>query len=636
MNFAVFRDGTDWKKDIRDTRDNKDILATGVKRGTEDSNIALLKGFRMSLLSKLIHLRIAFALSPLFFLVLLLFSGCASDLTLQYISSIENNQPLDTANLYKEELDDKGKNLELYLMEKGKIAQLYGDFDTSRESFNAQIDIMKERELHDDTTQGAQINVGSVVVNDNMLPYKARLFEVEMLRLYQSINYMSKGNLEGALIEIRNAEFLMNEAEKARASEKFNDSDFNSFENGVAKKALSEDNDKGEKPDTVAPKVDEKKSEPVKTEPDACKDADPNAKAAEPPLPKEGETSGKVDPAVTNQPGESTTAKTEPPPAPPKTEEQVKQDEVKQKAEGEYGRYFEDMKDVLAKSKSSFLNPYVVYMGGLIHEMSGELNDAYISYKKGLQIMPFNPYLQRDTIRLANQLNQDQDFDWLKTSFPDAWAWNESHPQNGSLGRLVVIYEDGWAPRKEEVFITMLAVAIAYPVYRFNWTAPSPLTASTGSPDALVTYPLCYMNALALRALEEEAKWRIIRQSARVVVKGGTFAAGAVMTATGNNAVQAAGIGIMVASAIYNNMTEKADLRSWMTLPENVQILVADLPEGKTDLKLSCPNMQTPASDQISIAKGQTTVVRVVRVGERVIVQNLWPAPPVKAEEEVK
>jgi hypothetical protein len=505
---------------------------------------------------------------------MLLFSGCSSDPTLQYMSSIENNQPLKSADLYKEEIDKKDRSQELYLMEKGKIAQLYSDYDASLASFDSQIDIMRQRELNDDTTQGAQINVGSVLVNDNMLPYKARLFEVEMLRLYQAINYMSKGNLEGALIEIRNAEFLMNEAEKVREGADFDDSDIKSFESGVARKAVAGDNSGDGKTNAPAPEV---KGSPA------------------------------VSPELT----------------PEQAAHQTKKNAVAQKTEGEYGKYFDDM--VLEKAKSSFLNPYVVCMGGLIHEMSGELNDAYISYKKSLQLMPSNIYLQREVIRLAHNLSQDQDFDWLKSSFPQTWAWNESHRPKPSNGRLVVIYENGWAPRKEQVFISMAAVAVAYPVYRFKWSDPLPLTVSTGNPDAFETYPICYMNALALRALKEEAKWRIIRQTARVLVKGSVFAGGAVMATSGNQYVQAAGIGVMIGSAIYNNASEKADLRSWMTLPESVQLLMAEMPEGKKELKLSCPTISAPMVKPVTIVRGQTTILRVVRVGQRVILQEVWP-----------
>ncbi|MEM4247992.1 MAG: hypothetical protein QXH80_01885, partial [Candidatus Nanoarchaeia archaeon] len=276
-------------------------------------------------------------------------------------------------------------------------------------------------------------------------------------------------------------------------------------------------------------------------------------------------------------------------------------------------------------------NPYVVYLGGILHEMAGEENDAYISYKKALMLMPTNRYVQKDTIRYAIALNQDQDFDWLKKSFPEAWQECEnSKEETKNLGKLVIIYEDGWAPRKEEVFISMAAVAVAYPIYRFQWVEPKPININLSGNNlekSFESYPICYMNALALRALQEEAKWRIIRQTARVLLKGSVFATGATMaTASSNSYVQAAGVGIMVASAIYNNMSEKADLRSWMTLPENVQIMSAYLPAEPISIKITSSAGPTVVSDKtLKIEKGKTTILRIVRIGGRYIVENLWP-----------
>ena len=292
------------------------------------------------------------------------------------------------------------------------------------------------------------------------------------------------------------------------------------------------------------------------------------------------------------------------------------------------------MAEVLAKAKSSVLNPYVLYVSGIIHEMNGELDDAYISYKKGLEVMPSNPYLQMDVVRLARRLNKTNDFDKLKSTYPELWKQFESTVSSGKDGRLVVLYEYGWAPRKKEIFISMAAVAVAYPVYQFKWCEASPMLVSSELGEIGPTSPICYMNALALRALKEEAKWRIIRQSARVVVKGSVFAAGTTMAAAGGNTgVQAAGIAIMAASAVYNNMSENADLRSFMTLPENVQTLAADMPAGTHKITFAPQGTQLRLEESVPVIAGKTTIVRVVQVGPRLIYQQLWPAvaPAVKS-----
>ncbi len=553
----------------------------------------------------------------------LLAAGCSSHPTLGYIDSIERNQPLELKSLYKDDIEEKSRNVELCLMERGRIAQLQGDFEASRESFDEEVDYLRTRELDDNTLPAAQINVGSGLVNDNLLPYRARLFEVEMLRLFQCFNYLAMGSLEGAVVEIRNAEFLLNEAEKARENVDFKEEGYRGTEAGVNKKLFENEEaiKKGEadKPPPAAP-------EPTTESADVAAAVPPTepAAAAEPAADKSLEAPS---PHV-----EADTKKAEPAkPAVDKSAAEKKQEaeraKYEQQGQREYDKYFKEMAEVLAKTKSSVLNPYVIYVGGVVHEMNGELDHAYISYKKGLEVMPSNPYLRRDVVRLARKLDQTHDFDMLKASCPEAWEQIDKNPPSPDDARLVVLYEDSWAPRKEEVFITLAAVAIAYPVYRFKWCEATPMMVSSSSGEIGPTAPICYMNALALRALQEEARWRIIRQAARVAVKGATFATGATMAAASDNAgVQAAGVGIMIASAIYNNASENADLRCWMTLPENAQILVASLPPGEQSITFAPQGTQLVVKETVPLCEGKTTVVRLVRVGPRLIYQRLWPA----------
>ena len=699
-------------------------------------------------------------------------TGCSpANPTLGYIGAVEQNKHLDPASLYKENLENKGRDLELCLMEKGRITQIQGDFKASRASFDAQVEILKQRELDDNTLPGAEINTGSVLVNDNMLPYKARLFEVEMIYLSQSFNYLAQGDMEGAVVEIRNADFLLNEAEKARSSKDFKEEGFRNSEAGVQKKlfenqkAIQEKSKAGQPaakstanpeipaaapaaspapsaavaalpvpaipaavvPPAVSPELAKrkelseklladlkvgdrvtialKKSKTVNkdvnwdnlksqfvnlyadifsaeeldalikfyesptggklidkqpeiqqksmalispqqtaaatsavataattttttagTKPASNDTAAINAMA--PPSLTMAESPAPVpDPLPAAAPADTSTTKKAHKKAKNKNNEAAERSEYENKSQQEYEKNFAEMAEVLAKAKSSVLNPYVLYVSGIIHEMNGELDDAYISYKKGLEVMPSNPYLQRDVVRLARKLNKTNDFDKLKSTYPELWKQFESNASSAKDGRLVVLYEYGWAPRKKEVFITLAAVAVAYPVYQFKWCEASPMLVSSELGEIGPTSPICYMNAIALRALKEEAKWRIIRQSARVAVKGGVFAAGTTMAVAGQNAgVQAAGVAIMAASAIYNNMSENADLRSFMTLPENVQTLAAYMPEGTHKITFAPQGTQLHLEESVPVIAGKTTIVRVIQVGPRLIYQQLWPA----------
>jgi uncharacterized protein len=520
-------------------------------------------------------------------IILSIIPSCTTNKTLGYITSIEQNEKLDSKSLYKDELANKGKNIELDLMEKGRIAQLEGEYNVSSESFHAEVENLKARELDDDTLPGADINLGSVLVNDNMLPYRARLFEVEMLYLYQTFNYLAQGDLEGALVETRLSDFLLNEAEKAREDVNFKDELYRNSESDVQRKLFQNE-------ETIKNALNSKNV--------SLQEMDVSKKSA-----------------LQNKRYSSNRAQT-------LDDTNAKRGEYEDEIQAGYQRSFNAMSDVLGKTKSSVLNPYVIYISGVVHEMGGELHDAYISYKKALQLMPSNPYLRRNVVRLAVKLNKSFDYEWLKSSYPEIWKerYNNSFYENN--GRLVVLYESGWIPRKQEVAVRLGAVAIAYPAYNFKWSEPLPMFISSSFGEIGPTFSICYMSALAVRALKEEAKWRIIRQAARVAVKSSAFATGTVMMAASDEEnMQLIGAGIMAASAIYNNATENADLRSWMTLPDNVQILDSTLPPGSYNFTFAPKGTELQIKKTVVILENQITVIRVVHVGSRLIFQQLWP-----------
>lgn len=458
----------------------------------------------------------------------LLLSSCSSLPTPSVMRALEEGREVDVETMYADYIGEGERDRELALLEKGRAAQLRGDYDISRKAFDGEIEILKGREIYDDTKPDFEVNTGSVVYNDQALPYKAKLFEIELLRIFQALNYLAAGDLEGAAVEIRNAEYIQRQAEKVRSEE-------------------------------VA--------------------AASNDEAAE----------------------------------------------IERKASGEYEKYFEAMDEALSKVRASFLNAYVSFLAGVIYEMNGEPQQAYVSYKQGLLVMPDNQYLRRAVIRLAKKLAMTSDLAKFRQCYPHAWAFDERHPPASGSGRLVLLFEDGWAPAKREVFISMAAVAVAYPVYDFPWIEPSPLKVEIDGGPPGETVPICYVSALAVKALEEESSARIARQTARVLLKGGVFAGGVVMAAHPAPAVKAVGYVVMICSAIYNNASEKADLRSWLTLPNNVQIFDAAIPAGKHFLSLSGHDA-TEAKLAFIVQPEGTCVVRVIRLGSRMFIQRLWPA----------
>jgi hypothetical protein len=67
----------------------------------------------------------------------------------------------------------------------------------------------------------------------------------------------------------------------------------------------------------------------------------------------------------------------------------------------------------------------------------------------------------------------------------------------------------------------------------------------------------------------------------------------------------------------YSVISENADLRSWLTLPENVQILRVSLPAGRQQLRLQSPNSLLGTDLTIDVKGGGKTIISAVKTGNQ-------------------
>src|SRR5699024_2032815 len=78
-----------------------------------------------------------------------------------------------------------------------------------------------------------------------------------------------------------------------------------------------------------------------------------------------------------------------------------------------------------------------------------------------------------------------------------------------------------------------------------------------------------------------------------------------------------------LAIQIYNLVSERADLRSWLTLPANAQIARLALPAGKVELSILGSNTGVP----VPIYAAGVTLVRFMQTGNRVAAQMMIITP---------
>ncbi|WPU95025.1 hypothetical protein SNE25_05745 [Mucilaginibacter sabulilitoris] len=132
--------------------------------------------------------------------LMFLLSGCASynDRILPYYKNVSaGNYKAAETELDKNSLIQKPRNKLLYLMEKGRIAHLNGDYQNSNKYFN-DADQMLDQGLTSATDEAV-----GVLVNPMEQRYKGEDFEKFMIHYYKALNYQYLHNTEDAIVEAR-------------------------------------------------------------------------------------------------------------------------------------------------------------------------------------------------------------------------------------------------------------------------------------------------------------------------------------------------------------------------------------------------------------------------------------------------
>jgi hypothetical protein len=265
------------------------------------------------------------------------------------------------------------------------------------------------------------------------------------------------------------------------------------------------------------------------------------------------------------------------------------------------------MDEIAGKVKNSFQNAYTFYLSGFVWELSNQPNDAYIDYKRALEIFPGNRYLQQDVLRMAKTLQMSDELESLKNRFSNI-------PENISderSGDVFLIYEEGFVPQKHEIKLPIPVpkvgiVSIAFPIYNAKMESVRTVSVSYDSKKLGETEPICDFRALAVKALSEKAGIIASRQIIRAVAKGAS-----------NVAAQKYGGDLGgLAMNIFNYVSENADLRSWLTLPASAQVMRSTIPKGSRKLSIHPQGMNSSYLD-LEISPGSRTLIHAVRTGNQ-------------------
>lgn len=307
------------------------------------------------------------------------------------------------------------------------------------------------------------------------------------------------------------------------------------------------------------------------------------------------------------------------------------------------------------------------YLTGVLYETSGDVNNAFIAYRKAYEIFQrtrgwsrteLPSQLRADLLRTTDALHLSQEFAEYQRAFPDTgWQTAEATRQ---LAQVIVISYNGLAPRKEDQFLDLPISLDALQLVLVNRAFSQPnrpqqravdsvlyglngrvvrvalpklvpqktrvsvdtvrLLPDGGTPVTVRTESMQDFTALAQKALSDRIAGITAKALARAAVKF-SLAEGATRSAqhaAGKDAGPWVGLAVGLLTKGMAVASEESDKRSWRTLPDEIHFARAWVPPGRYRVEsasLTGADHVSPEGRGLSLRAGETAVVvqRVLR-----------------------
>ena len=257
---------------------------------------------------------------------------------------------------------------------------------------------------------------------------------------------------------------------------------------------------------------------------------------------------------------------------------------------------------------------FLRYLEGIIYESLGELDSALISYRKaytvykekgGNQYPAASPGIKKDLLRLLAWQGLWSEYKSYKKEF----NMTDYKPvkTGETTGELVVILNNGLAPIRSETAIPIFStevqqnLRIAFPVYKQAKKSLYACQVSVNNKQyAMETVE--DIDALARYSLAQAMPGIMVRATARAVVKYNTQ----------HSAQESSSLAGFLMT-LTNLITERADTRSWTTLPQEIDLRRILLPVGEHQVQIQMLNTAGQVVDvmdeKVTIKPGQSSFV---------------------------
>lgn len=237
------------------------------------------------------------------------------------------------------------------------------------------------------------------------------------------------------------------------------------------------------------------------------------------------------------------------------------------------------------------------YLSGILYEARGETNDAHIAYRKAYDAFriyrqqyqtPIPPWIGADLLRTAHALGLTEEMQTYQSWFPET-EWEDARSLR-EKGEAVLVTYVGRSPVKTNRFIDLpvpdgqggiypMRMAFPHFVRQPSQTRGIALQVEGSSQLSARGHLVEDVTAIAIKNLED----RIGRITAKTIARASAKLAASVQIRREAAKSNDPGKRLLadLSTGLFSLLTERADTRSWRTLPSEIYLARIPLPPGE-------------------------------------------------------
>ncbi len=251
------------------------------------------------------------------------------------------------------------------------------------------------------------------------------------------------------------------------------------------------------------------------------------------------------------------------------------------------------------------------FMSALSYELQQRFDDAYIDYKRMDEKGVGSELAGKALVRIAARLRYDDALPELVARYGDA-------PQiPADAANIVVIAGVGIGPFKVPDTVSLMTPSglAQFSVPRFA-ERPQPVGAVQLVVDGglpVQSSVIEDVRAVARENLSDRLGWLALRSGLRAALK--LVVTDALAQSASDKHGELAGFGVLLAGSLLTAATERADTRSWLTVPDTWQAARLFVAPGERELELEALGGERVRLGRFQLEPGETVIVLARTLG---------------------